>query len=310
MVTPTEQLPTPTTLDLYTQPATMTSLARHADLLQGLPHDVAELAKVLQGLVVHEHLTELYGFKLSDKRRQTVHIRPAEQFLERIHAEDGRPLTEPRTPENRVAGCCRHFTVLFVALLRHQGVPARARCGFGGYLSTETFEDHWVAEYFNADHGRWILVDAQIDDVLRGGLPNGFDATDVSRDEFVIAGDAWASCRAGDADPSSFGFSHLNQGGYWWIAGNLLRDVAALNNMEMLPWDVWGAMPGVDQPIDDDQVRLFDRLAALTRSPDAGVDELSSAYHDDERVRVPRTVINAIRLRNEEITSSRTRSDR
>jgi hypothetical protein len=45
----------------------------------------------------------------------------------------------------------------------------------------------------------------------------------------------------------------------WFIAGNLLRDVAALNNMEMLPWDSWGAMVGPDRPFGNDALVLFDR---------------------------------------------------
>ena len=89
----------------------------------------------------------------------------------------------------------------------------------------------------------------------------------MPRDRFLVAGDAWRLCRDGDADPASFGLSSLNEAGYWWIAGNLLRDVAALNNMEMLPWDVWGAMPAPDEAISDEQYALFDRLAGLTRDP-------------------------------------------
>jgi hypothetical protein len=45
-------------------------------------------------------------------------------------------------------------------------------------------------------------------------------------------------------------------------AGNPVRDVAALNNMEMLPWDVWSAMSGADAALKDDQLYLFDKLAA------------------------------------------------
>ena len=50
-----------------------------------------------------------------------------------------------------------------------------------------------------AGAARWVLVDAQIDE-LRGKLRPGFDLCDVP------------------------------------------RDAAALNNMGMLPWDVWGAI--------------------------------------------------------------------
>jgi hypothetical protein len=34
--------------------------------------------------------------------------------------------------------------------------------------------------------------------------------------------------------------------------------VAALANMEMLPWDVWGAMLGWEEPIDDERLALFE----------------------------------------------------
>jgi hypothetical protein len=80
--------------------------------------------------------------------------------------------------------------------------------------------------------------------------------------------------------------------GLWFIAGNLIRDVAALNNREMLPWDVWGAMPHPDEPLQHDQFEFFDRLATLTRVPDASFEELRQLYEEDDRLRVPATVFN------------------
>ena len=44
--------------------------------------------------------------------------------------------------------------------------------------------------------------------------------------------------------------------------------------MELLPWDCWGAMPGPDDPIDEDLAALFDRLAELTQAPDDTLAEL------------------------------------
>ena len=93
----------------------------------------------------------------------------------------------------------------------------------------------------------------------------------------------------------------MHEAGYWWIAANLLRDVAALNNMEMLPWDVWGAMPAPDETIGDEQYALFDRLAELTRVPDATFADLTAAYTQDARLRVPPTVYNAILNRPEPV---------
>jgi hypothetical protein len=88
-------------------------------------------------------------------------------------------------------------------------------------------------------------------------------------------------------DPSAFGI--LDMHGLWFIAGNLVRDVAALNNREMLLWDVWGAMRRQDSELD---AAFFDQLAIVSREPDAHFDELSALYRD-ERVSVPATVFNA-----------------
>ena len=136
-----------------------------------------------------------------------------------------------------------------------------------------------------------MLADFQIDDVQLKLFDVDFDLMDVPREKFLVAGDAWRRCRAGDADPAKFGLSFMNEGGYWWIAANLVRDVAALNNMEMLPWDVWGAMPAPDDTVSDEQYALFDRLAELTRVPDATFTDLTAAYTRDARLLVPATVV-------------------
>jgi hypothetical protein len=293
--------PTEHVLEFYAQPGKYTSAGRHEPRFAELPRQIADLAVVAQGLVLHEHWAPAYGVTLSDERRSGVHVRPVAQILDRLIAEDGRSLTEARPAEARHAGNCRHFSVLLVAMLRARGVPARARCGFGAYFGTGAFEDHWVGEYWNEAEGRWRLVDAQIDELQRTALRPDFDLLDVPRDRFIVAGDAWATCRAGEADPERFGLSGLNEGGLWWIAGNLLRDVAALNNLEMLPWDCWGAMPEPNQPTNDDDLALFDQLASLTQAPDAWFSELRGLYETDARLRVPATVFNAVLNRMDEI---------
>ena len=283
------------TLEYYTEPAPMTSLGPHAALLEELPDDPAALAGALHGLVVHEHMAGAYGVTLSTEDRRTVHVRRAGDLLAEIAARDPRPLDVPRPPETRLPGNCRHFTVLMAAMLRAKGTPARSRCGFGGYFGTGWFEDHWVCEYWHAGRQRWQLVDAQIDDMQLGWFPIDFDLTDVPRDQFLVAGEAWRRIRAGAADPAKFGLSLMNEAGDWWIAANLMRDGAALVNLELLPWDCWGAMPRPVDPIDDDLAELFDRLAELTLAPDENLATLRLMYSDDERLRVPATVRNASR---------------
>jgi hypothetical protein len=79
-----------------------------------------------------------------------------------------------------------------------------------------------------------------------------------------------------------------------------MRDAAALGNLELLPWDCWGAMPAEDEAIGPARGALFDRLAALTRDPDRGSAELRQLC-DDDRLRVPPAVRNALRQRDEPV---------
>src|SRR5262245_61820143 len=103
-------------LDFYTHPATMTSGGEYAPLFEALPRDVTALVRIVQGLLLHEHLAaHAYNVTLSDERRSEVHTRPVAQMLDRLLAHDGRPLSAARSLETRLIGNCRHFSLLLAA---------------------------------------------------------------------------------------------------------------------------------------------------------------------------------------------------
>ena len=89
--------------------------------------------------------------------------------------------------------------------------------------------------------------------------------------------------------------------GLWFIAGNVLRDFASLNNMEMLPWDSWGVMTGPDASIPDTTLKLIDHVAELTLDGDARFTELRALYGNDERLRVPPMVFNIANRKLEDV---------
>lgn len=290
--------------EYYSQPEGMTAAGRHAALLESLPADVAALTEIVQGLAVHEYAASHYGMTVPEARKRESHLRSVEAILSEILALVSRPLTEARPPERRVVGVCHHFALLLVAMLRAHGIPARYRTGFGSYFNPPYFEDHVVCEYWSLEKGRWALADPQFDEKWRTGAKIDHDVLDVPRDRFLIAADAWSQCRAGKADPSKFGIFAGDLRGLWFIAGDLVRDVAGLNKVEVLPWDCWGAMPTPNEQLSGDQFAFFDRLAELTRDPDASFDELRRAYESDERLRVPKTVFNAVLQRAEEVQAA------
>jgi hypothetical protein len=184
-------------------------------------------------------------------------------------------------------------------MLRAKHIPCRCRCGFASYLNPGFYEDHVVCEYWNAAEKRWILADPQFDEAWRHTAKIDHDTLDVPRDRFLVASDAWALCRSGRSDPARFGTVNGNLRGLWFIAANLVHDAAALNKIEMLRWDVWGAMPQPDASPKAEDLAFFDHLAALTREPDQSFEELRKLYEDDDRLRVPLTVFNALRNRRE-----------
>ncbi|HEY1094598.1 MAG TPA: transglutaminase domain-containing protein [Glycomyces sp.] len=283
------------TLDYYTRPGPLTDAGAHRDALLALPKDVPALLTAVQGTLVHQGLTHLYGFALPEDRKDTAHFRTTAGILGRILDDDHRPLTESREPQDRFACTCRTFTLVTVAALRAHGVPARARCGFWHYQpDTGWHIDHWVAEHWNGE--RWVLSDAQMDPVQAAEFDLDFDPADVPRDRFIVAGQAWLGYRAGEIDADRCGLPGVPGGesGPWWIAGNLVRDAAALANMELLPWDDWGAMPAPDEEIGPELTALLDDLAAITADPDTAA-EARTRYETDDRLRVPAQVRNAVR---------------
>ena len=266
----------------YAFPGRMTDAREYIPLLDGLPTEISELVRVVQGLVIHIFWAERYGVTLSEERKQELNIRSVSQKLKHIQALDKAPLSADRPLEKKLVGNCRDFSTLLCAMLRHQGVPARARCGFGTYFLPDHYEDHWVCEYWKADEQRWVMVDAQLDAFQREALDIQFDPLDMPPGQFVTGGEAWLMCRAGKADPDKFGIFEWH--GIWFVRGDLIRDFLALNKVEILPWDGgWGFLTDGQSM----EAELMDHIAGLTLAGDEAFAEIRATYEDDPRFHMP-----------------------
>jgi Transglutaminase-like superfamily len=279
-------------LDFYAAPGRFTKL----DDGEFTSSDVRKVVEVVQGLLVYDAVAQpFYGVELTPIQAEAIHERDSAGLLASVRAVDPRPLDQARPAGERVGARCHAFSRLTVALLRAAGVPARARCGFGTYFRPGWLEDHWVAEYWNAADTQWQMVDAQLDATWRRMIGFEGDMFDITSTEFVTAGHAWQAWRRGELEAERCGLFAINEHGAHWIAGNLRLDLASLNKVEMLPWDVWGDgwEPG-EQPTDD-QLDCFDGVAALTVDPDAHFGELRTRYETDHSLRMDGTVLNVLR---------------
>jgi hypothetical protein len=266
-------------VDFYATPGPMTKLDGVEHVLRDTPDKPSDIVAMVQGLVLHPFWAGAYGVDLAPERAEEVQIRPASGIVERALELDSRPLIEPREPALRFAGNCRHFSTLTVALLRRAGVPSRARCGFAGYFEAGKWVDHWVVEHW--DGTRWVMLDAQIDGLQRQATGLAADPADLPPGQFLPAGDAWLRCQSGELDGDRFGI--LDMWGKWFITGNIARDLAALNKVEMLPWDGWGTLADDRPPAGGDA--YVDEIATLTTSGDHAA--IRQRYETDDGLRVP-----------------------
>lgn len=272
-------------LEFFVEPGLMTSPGKYQEQLGNLPADVESLCQIVQGLMIHIFWAEQYGVQLAETRQAEVQLRPVAHKLERIIELDPHPLAETRQPDKRLVGNCRDFSLMLTAILRFKGIPARARCGFGRYFLPNHYEDHWVCEYWNTEQKRWVLVDAQLDELQCRKLSIQFNPSDVPRDQFLFGGKAWQLCRAGQADPETFGISDMH--GLWFVRGNLVRDLASLNKVELLPWDSWGIIERRDEDLSADDLTLLDQMAELSGAAVPEFDSLRLLYESDNRLQVP-----------------------
>jgi hypothetical protein len=263
----------------YSVPGPLTDLA---DLdpaaLKWIPSDPVEICRITTGLILHPFDAEPLG--LPATRLADSQLRSARRITEAILALDDSALDVTREPASRAVGTCRNFVTLSCALLRHRGIAARARCGFGTYFKDGYGLDHWVTEYWSDAGGRWVRVDTQ-------HLGSAFvdDPADLRPGEFLTGGEAWARHRAGALDAACCGVPGTDNFGPAEIRGNAIRDLAALNKVETLPWDEWGRMTasykGETGP---DYDALIDEVAAVCAAADPP--SLASLYARDE-LRVP-----------------------
>jgi hypothetical protein len=84
---------------------------------------------------------------------------------------------------------------------------------------------------------------------------------------------------------------HFRHVGRLVVRSNVIRDLAALNKIELLPWDAWGLAEDWSQINTEPDNLVIDSLAATCASED-----LTQAQHrfTDDRFAVPETITSFI----------------
>lgn len=236
----------PQVRDFYAAHSLTSDPGPRSVILDGLPVDIEPIIDVIGGLFLHPTTAiELLGE--SEPADRGAGELAMNKTLRMLSAVDPAPLGVPRPVEKRLRVNCRGFAMMFVTILRHQGVPARKRVGFASYLSGSI---HEIAEYWNDQLNRWVLVDP--DPTTREPLRNFFASTGgpdqhdsqagtiKAGDAFYPGGRAWRLCRSGQANAEQFRDSE--QAGMAGVRVALIQDLDSLNKVELRSFDEWHEM--------------------------------------------------------------------
>ncbi|UUU19545.1 transglutaminase-like domain-containing protein [Streptomyces sp. DSM 40750] len=277
------------TQSAFTDPGDLTP--RYTDL----PRDPARLARVARDLMIHRGEGETFRYATpQDRLHNDAETRYLDDILRIVVGRNDAPLSHRREPEDRFVGVCRDFSLLHCSLLRHMGVPARLRSGFATYFGDNGFHaDHVVTEYWDPARG-WLFADAQLTEpLIADAWKIDFDPMDVPRDRFLVAGKAWQAIRAGEADPGTFGLHPPAEGplnGEWFVAGNVRLDLADLNKVETLLWDIWGTETEAGQELVEPVRELYDEVAPVV-GDEVDFAAARELFAGHEGLRTPRTVL-------------------
>jgi len=265
----------------YVQHSQITDPGKYVHLYHNLPRDIRNLVKTVQGLVVSLPWEDAYDLNTPQERQREIYLRTVPEMLKRILELDPSSLVVQRPLEKRKVSLCRDFAVLLVSMLRNQDVPARVRVGFAGYYRAKIprYWDHRIAEYWNEEQNRWVLVDAMTDEPMLERLRFKIDPLNVDgSSQFLLAGDVWQRCRAGKADPQEFGDSPDDLG-MSPIRYALLHDFDYLNKNELVGFDAWHELiskPGNE--VAEEDRRLLDEIAETTCQGDSQFNALRNLY--------------------------------
>lgn len=282
--------------EFYSAQSIYTDPGRASGWFADLPTELADIRRLATTLVFHYRANgDLSQYGFTPDRFAEIDLRYADDMLARLRDLQGGSITASRAPTRCILGCCRDFTLLFVAMARYRGFPARVRVGFAGYFGSDWWYDHVVAEVWDEAEHRWRLVEAQIPDgYVDAGTGLEIDPLDVPRDRFLVGADAWRAVRSGARDPERFGVSPDVDvpflGSWTYVAHNLVFDLAALNKDEMVLWETWGVLDSLESP-DAALAADLDTVAAGLADPMVPLERIRALY-DDDRMRVPAVVTN------------------
>ena len=285
-------------LEHYLQTGTYTYAGAYGDYFRSLPDDVAALGHLVCAQVIHRvtlregNTNANANLQYGDMARFPWHrmrceddiLMTAVAMTAELFRLDKRGFIPERKTENKIVVTCRYVSVLMSAILKAKNIPCRSRSGFAPYFQPGKSMDHWINQYWNANEGRWVTIDA---DGFYDENGMALGQYDIASGKFDYAAKTWLDVRHGNVDGTKFLYADgLGTCSLKAIIRALFYDFHALMNDEIS----YRFQPCY---IDDKFERLterdleeLDELAMLLQEPDENFEELVAIWETEKKYRI------------------------
>lgn len=289
-------------LDFYKKTSLFTDLGFYTNFAKSLPDDIETLCLLLRNQIIHpfdlkdeeerNNSHSFYGDMTKISRTSLIYENDLFPTAIAMIAELLRRnshFTIERKIQDKIHVCCRETSILLIAILKSKNIPARARCGFTHAVSEiDGAGDHWIIEYYNESYKRWILVDPTMlyDQETLDYFNIDYSLTDIPRDKFIFAADAYLGLRNGKYKTEDiYYFSNPKTFGIKAAINELFYDFHSLMNNEILFCQSPKYLKDSKYELTNDEYIELDELAKLMLNPDENFDALNYIWENNEKFR-------------------------
>ena len=281
-------------LDFYKQYSSFTDPGEYAYLYKNLPDSLPELCSLIKSQFIHP-FSELpdYSKQIPKERwNELVNYPTVKSILKGLVTYDSRGLVKDRKPEDRLVLGCREYAIVLASVLKHRGIPARARYGNATYLIPGFHGNHVICEVWNEKDKRWMLVDP------------GLNMIDFSREKFDFSNETWLKFQKKEIDPNLFGLPGIDSG-MVSIISKVCSDLASILGTE---YTIYQYPPILDYALKNnnqlsaEQIGILNKISELMKSLDAdNLTKLQDIYNNTSEIHVTKTFKgDLIKLENSE----------
>lgn len=280
----------------YLETSVYTYVGNYRELIRALPDSVPAIGRLVCDQITHPsmfytspspYLEDTYfgPFASYPKRRfkneDELYI-TASAMIAGILRLDEAGFTPNKDVTKRITVSCRHASVLFSAILKAKGIPCRSRAGFMDFGNEgDSYMEHWVNEYWDADENRWVLVDA--DGYYEYEQRFGYSQFDLPRRKFVTASEAWLGLRQNTlSKPLNLFSPNLLDG----VCEYLMMDFHALMNNEIFYSYQPLYLRGGAHSLPESDLRELDHLAELLAEPDKNLAQIEQLWAANEKLSI------------------------